>query len=53
MPVIKRIAGHTGCGGIRKYLEKNGRALAKDLFNLSWDDTVELVDDQVAKDLVQ
>ena len=38
MPIVKCINGHTGCGGIRRYLEKNGRALTKDLFNLSWDD---------------
>jgi hypothetical protein len=38
MPIVKCINGHTGCGGIRRYLEKNGRALSKDLFNLSWDD---------------
>ena len=38
MPIVKCINGHTGCGSIRRYLEKNGRALSKDLFNLSWDD---------------
>lgn len=36
MPVVKPISGHTGCGGIMRYLEKGGRALAVDLVNLSW-----------------
>lgn len=38
MPVIKPIAGHTSCQGVKRYLEKNGRALAVDLLNLSWDE---------------
>lgn len=38
MPVVKPISGHTGCRGIRNYLNKDGRALAVDLFNLSWDE---------------
>lgn len=38
MPVIKPIAGHTGTRRIRDYLEKGGRALARDFFNLSWDE---------------
>ena len=36
MPVVKPISGHTGCGGIMRYLTKGGRALAVDLSNLSW-----------------
>lgn len=38
MPVLKQTAGHTGCSQIQRYLEKNGRALARDFFNLSWDE---------------
>ena len=38
MPVVKPISGHTGCRGIYNYLNKDGRALAVDLFNLSWDE---------------
>lgn len=38
MPVLKPISGHGSTGGIRRYLEKNGRALARDLFNLSYDE---------------
>ncbi|MEA5020504.1 MAG: relaxase/mobilization nuclease domain-containing protein [Gordonibacter sp.] len=38
MPVVKPISGHTSCKGIRDYLNKEGRALACDLFNLSWDE---------------
>lgn len=38
MPYLKQIAGHGGTGGIRRYLEKGGRALARDFFNLSWDE---------------
>lgn len=38
MPVLKPISGHGPTGGIRRYLEKGGRALARDLFNLSYDE---------------
>ena len=37
MPILKPISGHGSTGGIRRYLEKGGRALARDLFNLSYD----------------
>lgn len=36
MPIVKPISGHTGCGGIFRYLTKGGRALAQDLVNLDW-----------------
>lgn len=38
MAVLKAINGHTGCGRIKDYLEKGGRALLRDFFNLSWDE---------------
>lgn len=38
MPYLKQIAAHTGCQNIQRYLEKGGRALAKDFFNLSIDE---------------
>lgn len=34
MPYVKFIAGHTGTGAIRSYLQRNGRALAVDYLNL-------------------
>lgn len=34
MTYLKAISGHTGAGGIRRYLERGGRALAADLINL-------------------
>lgn len=34
MTYLKAISGHTGTGGIRRYLERGGRALAVDLLNL-------------------
>ena len=37
MPLLKPIAGHTGCGGIKKYLEKNGRARGILLMNFQWE----------------
>lgn len=40
MPVIKPIAGHTSVRGVSDYLQKDGRALAVDLYNLSWDEDV-------------
>lgn len=38
MPILKVITGHTSVHGIKSYLEKDGRALAQDFFNLSWDE---------------
>lgn len=38
MPILKAISGHTGVHGIKAYLEKADRALARDFFNLSWDE---------------
>ena len=38
MPILKPISGHGSTGGIRRYLEKGGRALARDLFHLSYDE---------------
>ena len=34
MPYVKFIAGHTGTGPIRGYLQRNGRALAVDYLNM-------------------
>ena len=34
MPIIKPISGRTGCGGVFRYLTKDGRALAFDYLNL-------------------
>ena len=38
MPVLKPIAGHTSVKGVRDYLIHDGRALAQDFLNMSWDD---------------
>lgn len=38
MPYLKQIAAHTNCQAIQNYLERDGRALAKDFFNLSVDE---------------
>lgn len=39
MPILKPIAGHAATASvIKNYLEKNGRALERDFYNLSWDD---------------
>lgn len=36
MPLLKPIAGHTGCAGIKRYLEKGGRALGIFVMNFAW-----------------
>lgn len=36
MPLLKPIAGHTGCAGIKSYLEKGGRALGIQVMNFAW-----------------
>ena len=53
MPILKPIAGHGSVVGIRRYLEKKNRALAKDLFNLSWAERGNCNDPQEAKNLVR
>lgn len=52
MAVLKAINGHTGCGRIRDYLEKGGRALLRDFFNLSWDEVEDKGLDAALKDEV-
>lgn len=36
MPLLKPIAGHTGCTGIKNYLEKDSRALGIQVMNFVW-----------------
>lgn len=36
MPLLKPIAGHTGCAGIKRYLERGGRALGVLVMNFAW-----------------
>lgn len=38
MPIVKAISGHTSCQKVKTYLEKRNRALARDFYNLSWDE---------------
>ena len=47
MPLLKPIAGHTGCAGIKRYLEKGGRALGVHVMNFAWQEehTFEAVSD--------
>ena len=52
MPILKPISGHGSVGGIKRYLEKKNRALAKDLFNLSWDERGNCNDPQENKEFV-
>ena len=53
MAILKAINGHTGCGRIKDYLEKDGRALLRDFFNLSWDEVEDKGLDEAAKDSVE
>ena len=53
MPILKPISGHTGCRNVRRYLEKNGRAIARDFFNLSWDEREMGGYDQAGKEAVE
>lgn len=41
MPILKAIAGHGNTGGIRAYLEKDGRALGRDFLNLPMEEWIE------------
>ncbi len=53
MPMLKAINGHTGCARIEAYLEKGGRALMRDFFNLSWDEAEDRGLDEALKDEVR
>ena len=53
MPILKPISGHTGCRNVRRYLEKNGRAIARDFFNLSWDEREMAGYDEAGKQTVE
>ena len=53
MPILKPISGHTGCRNVRRYLEKNGRAIARDYFNLSWDEREMAGYDEAGKEAVE
>ena len=51
MPILKPISGHTSCQNIQRYLEKGGRALAHDFFNLSWDEREDEDDEELKSDV--
>lgn len=51
MPILKPISGHTGCQNIQRYLEKGGRALAHDFFNLSWDEREDDDDEELKSEV--
>ncbi len=51
MPILKPISGHTSCQNIQRYLEKGGRALAHDFFNLSWDERDDDDDEELKSDV--
>ena len=52
MPILKPITGHGSTVGIRRYLEKKGRALARDFFNLSWDERKDIDTPEDQKEFV-
>lgn len=52
MPVLKVITGHTSVQGIKRYLEKDGRALAQDFYNLTWDERERIGYDEAGKAFV-
>lgn len=53
MPIVKAISGHTGCRKVKAYLEKRNRALARDFYNLSWDEREMEGYEEAAKDCVE
>ena len=52
MPILKPISGHGSTVGIRRYLEKKNRALARDFFNLSWDERKDIDTPEDEKEFV-
>lgn len=53
MPIVKAISGHTSCQKVKTYLEKRNRALARDFYNLSWDERDMEGYDEVLKNAVE
>lgn len=53
MPIVKAISGHTSCQKVKTYLEKRNRALARDFYNLSWDERDMEGYDEAMKDAVE
>ena len=53
MPIVKAISGHTSCQKVKTYLEKRNRALARDFYNLSWDERAMEGYDETTKDAVE
>lgn len=53
MPIVKAISGHTSCQKVKTYLEKRNRALARDFYNLSWDEREMEGFDESLKDAVE
>ena len=53
MPIVKTISGHTNCQKVKTYLEKRNRALARDFYNLSWDERDMEGYDEAMKDAVE
>ncbi|WP_283171473.1 relaxase/mobilization nuclease domain-containing protein [Curtanaerobium respiraculi] len=53
MPIVKAISGHTSCQKVKTYLEKRNRALARDFFNLSWDERDMEGYDEAMKEVVE
>lgn len=53
MPIVKAISGHTSCQKVKTYLEKRNRALARDFYNLSWDEREMEGFDEALKDAVE
>lgn len=46
MPILKVISGHGNTGRIRRYLEKDGRALGRDFMNLPMEEWIEETRDE-------
>jgi hypothetical protein len=53
MPIVKAISGHTSCQKVKTYLEKRNRALARDFYNLSWDEREMEGYDEALKDAAE
>ena len=51
--IAKAISGHTNRQKVKSYLEKRNRALARDFFNLSWDERNMEGYDETMKDAVE
>ncbi|WP_418864324.1 hypothetical protein [Slackia exigua] len=53
IPIVKAISGHTNCQKIKTYLKKRNHTLARNFYNLSWNERKMKGHDEAAENRVE